>query len=535
VVDNEREQARSAVAASQWGDAWRALSSLGADALDIDDLDRLATAAYMTGRDEDGFALWTRAHQLCIAEGSVHRAAAFGAKLGQTLGFKGDWSRASGWVERVANLLSEASIDCVEQGYLEWGQAMCRLFQHGDVSGAHDLFVRAGKTATRFRDRELTTMARIGEGRLDIYLGDIDHGFALLDEAAVAVEADELSPVSRGDAYCTLIDGVWELADLERCRDWTTHFTRWCDAQQELVLYRGNCLLHRAAMMSELGDWPTALSEVRGACARLAEPVNMLTLGGAHATEGDIHRLLGDFAEAEAAYARANDFGCQPQPGLALVRLAQGRVDVAAAMMQRVLAETQDPVARSNHLPAAVQIAVAAGDVEAATAAADELRDIAAELRTPLLRARASRARGTAALARGDASAALPELRASFTTCVEIGARHEAAQVRLLLADACRAVGDVETADTEEATARAALASFAGADAGPAPAAPDGLTDREAEVLRLLARGHTNRVIAEQLFISEKTVASHVSHIFTKIGVTSRAAATAYAYERGLT
>jgi DNA-binding NarL/FixJ family response regulator len=260
----------------------------------------------------------------------------------------------------------------------------------------------------------------------------------------------------------------------------------------------------------------------------------MLTLGGALATEGDIHRVLGNFAEAETSYEQANEQGCQPQPGLALLRLVQGRVDVASAMMRRVLAESQDSVSRSNHLPAAVEIALAAGDVDGARAAAAELGGIATELGMPLLRARAGRAHGAVLIADGDAAAALPELRAAFTTCIAIGARHEAARVRLLLADACRSLGDIETAGVEEATARAALASFLGADEAIASAAPDGLTDREAEVLRLLAQGHTNRVIAGQLFISEKTVASHVSHIFTKIGVTSRAGATAYAYERGL-
>lgn len=532
-MEGEIERGRSAVVASQWGDAWRALSVVDPDALDIDDLDRLATAAYMTGRDEVGFAVWTRAHQRCVAEGSLHRAAALGAKLAETLGFKGDWSRCNGWTERVANILDEAGIDCVEQGYLEFGLAMGRVFGDGDLAAAHALFVRAGKTAARFHSRDLATMARIGEGRMDIYLGDVAHGLTLLDEAAVAVEADELSPIARGDAYCTLIDAVWELSDLVRCRDWTARFSRWCDAQQELVLYRGHCLLHRAAMMREIGDWKNALAEVRGACARLAAPVNLLTLGGALATEGDIHRVLGNFDEAEASYQRANEHGCQPQPGLALLRLAQGRVDAASAMMRRVLAESQDPVSRSNQLPAAVEIALAAGELDGARAAAAELREIAAEIGTPLLRARAGRAQGAVFLADGEAAAALRELRAAFDSCVAIGARHEATLIRLLLADACRGLGDVETAETEEATARAMLASFLGADEAVVAAAPDGLTDREAEVLRLLAQGHTNRVIAEQLFISEKTVASHVSHIFTKIGVTSRAAATAYAYERG--
>jgi len=406
-VDGAIERGRQAVAASRWGDAWRALSPLDVDTLDIDDLDRLATASYLTGRDEDAFDLWTRAHQRCIAEGSVHRAAAFGARLAQTFAFKGDLSRCRGWTERVANLLEEAGIDCVEQGYLEFGQAMVQLFSKGDVPGAHALFVRAFEVFNGTETTEVAAMARVGEGRMVVYLGEVTRGLTLLDEVAVAVEAGDLSAVARGDAYCTLIDGVWELSDLVRCRDWTARFSRWCDQQQELVLYHGNCLLHRAAMMRELGDWPAALTEVRGACARLAAPVNMLTLGGALATEGDIHRLLGNFADAEATYLQANEHGCQPQPGLALLRLAQGRVDAATVMMQRVLAESQDPVSRSNHLPAAVEIAMAAGDIEAARAASDELRGIAAELAMPLLRARAGCARGAVLLADGNARGAL--------------------------------------------------------------------------------------------------------------------------------
>lgn len=535
-MDQAIEQGRSAVAASRWGDAWRALSSYDPDDLEVDDLDRLATAAYLTGRDDEAFNLWTRAHQRCVTEGSVHRAAYFGAKLAKSLGFKGEAARSFGWIERVTQLLDEAHIDCVEQGYLEHGQAMGRLFGAGDIEGARTLFARAGKTAARFGDRELATLAAIGEGRMEIYLGDVERGMALLDHAAISVEAGELGPVASGDAFCTLIDACWELADLTRCKSWTTSMTRWCDAQQELVIYRGHCFIHRADVLREQGEWTTALAEASSACSRLAEPVLPNALGGAQVLQGDVRRLLGDFSGAEAAYNAANDLGAQPQPGLALLRLAEGKVESAASMMQRVLAESDNPIIRAHVLPAAVQIALAAGDVERAADATEELRAIANEFATPLLRARAARAAGAVALTRGDAAAAVAELRRAFRLCTDIGAHVEAAEVRLLMADACTAMGDTDTAAMEARAAQAALASFAGGDAPAVPvAAPDGLTDREAEVLRLLAQGHTNRVIAEQLFISEKTVATHISHIFTKTGVTSRAAATAYAYERGLT
>jgi DNA-binding NarL/FixJ family response regulator len=533
------EVARDACARHQWGDAFRLLSAVDLDALDIEDLDRLATAAYLTGHDEEGFSYWVRAHQLCVDDGSLHRAAYFGARLAQGLGFKGDIGRCRGWIDRIAHLLQDADIDCIEQGYLEHGLAMMRLFEAGDVAGARAHFVQAGKIGARFAHRELVTLACIGEGRMLIYLGDVADGMALLDEAMVAIEARELSPLATGDAYCTVIDACWELFDVGRCRAWVDSFVRWCDTQQELVLYRGHCFLHRAEILGLLGMWSEALDYARRACDRLAAPVNPLALGGACTVEGDLLRLLGDLDGAETSYRRASEFGCQPQPGLALLRVAQGRLDVADAMIRRVVAETEDPMARARMLGAYVEIVLAAEDVDAARAAADELRAIAAEIGTAYLRAQAGRALGTVRLADADAATGLIELRRAFNELQGLGARHDAARTRLLIADACDALGDRDAAEMESKTARSVLESLAAVStasttATPFDPRPDGLTQREVEVLVLLARGKTNRVIAEELFISERTVASHVSHIFTKLGVASRSAATGYAYDHDL-
>ncbi len=401
------EDARAACESYRWGDAWRLLAGVEVDALDVDDLDRLATAAYLTGRDEEGFAHWIRAHQICADEGAVHRAAHFGMKLAQGFGFKGDFARCRGWIDRTARLLDEADIDCVEQGYLEYGLAMVRLFEAGDVAGAHAHFAQAGKIAARFAHRELVTLARIGEGRMLIYLGDIAEGMALLDEAMVSIEAGELSPLATGDAYCTVIDACSELFDLVRCRSWTESFERWCNTQQELVLYRGHCFLHRAEVRGLLGAWPEALDQARHACDRLAAPINPAALGAACAIEGDLLRLLLDFNGAEAAYQRASENGRDPQPGLALLRLAQGDVAAADATIRRVLGETEDPISRLRLLDAYVEIVLAAGDTAAARIAADELGETAASLGTPLLRAQAARAAGAVLLAEGDAKAAL--------------------------------------------------------------------------------------------------------------------------------
>ena len=530
------EDARAACEANRWGDAYRLLSGLRSDALDVDDLDRLATAAYLTGHDEEGFAHWVRAHQLCVAAGEVHRAAHFGAKLAQGLGFKGDLGRCRGWVDRTARLLADAGIDCVEQGYLEYGLGMMRLFEAGDIAGAHAHFVQAGKVGARFAHRELVALARIGEGRLLMYLGDIVEGMARLDEAMVSIEAGELSPLATGDAYCTVIDACAELFDLSRCRAWTESFTRWCDAQQELVLYRGHCFLHRAELLGQLGSWPEALAEARRASDRLADPLMPTVLGAACALEGDLLRLAGDLEGAETAYLRASGHGHDPQPGLALLRLAQGRLDTADAMIRRALGESQDPMSRARLLGPYVEMALTAADTTAAHPAADELRGVAAEIGTPLLRAHAARAAGAVLLAEGDAKGALVELRRAFNLYNELGVRYDAARTRLLLADACDALGDHDTAEIESSAGCAVLRALGGERGAipPGDPLPRRLTQRELEVLRLLARGKTNRVIAQELVVSEKTVASHVSHIFTKLDVTSRSAATAYAYDHHL-
>ena len=270
--------------------------------------------------------------------------------------------------------------------------------------------------------------------------------------------------------------------------------------------------------------------QARHACEHLAEPVHPMALGAASVLEGDLLRRTGDLAGAEAAYRRASAHGRDPQPGLALLRVAQGHLDAGDAAIRRALGEAGDPMARARLLGAYVEIVLAAGDVEAARAAASELVEIASLVGTGLLVAMARRGLGAVLLAEGDAAGALVELRAACNELNRLGVVHDGACARLLLADACEALGDHDTASMERAAAERALTSLQPARA---PRVSTDLSDRELEVLGLLAAGKTNRVIAEDLFISEKTVASHVSHIFTKLGVTSRSAATAHAYDHG--
>lgn len=536
--------AHAAFDRGEWGNAYRGLAQAAAGGqLSVDDLDRLATAAYLTGRDEEAFTHWARAHQDAATTGDVIRAVRFGARLASVIGFKGDIGRASGWAERTRRLVDDAQLDCVETGYLDHAAATCRVFETGDFAGAAAMFARARKTGQRFRDRELVALAQIGEGRCLIYLGEVAEGVALLDEGVVAVEAGDVSPINTGDAYCTVIDGCHEIFDLRRCHAWAASFTRWCDTQPELVLYRGQCLLHRADVMLLRGEWDAGAAEAMQACRRLAEPVNLLTLGRAHYLEGDYQRLRGAFAEAEAAYERANEFGYEPQPGMALLRFAQGDRASADASIRRLLVETEGPIARARLLDAYVEIVLAGGDVSAARIAGDELATTASALGSALLRAQASRAVGAAHLAAGEPGDALTHLRRAQRDWAELEATYEAARTRVLIAAACKQLDDVDGEAMELRAARGAFALLNAApdlkalEVAPTSAArelPGGLTVREVEILALVAGGKTNRAIAQDLLVSEKTVASHVSHILTKLGVPSRAAATAYAYDHGL-
>jgi DNA-binding NarL/FixJ family response regulator len=537
------DPALSALERREWTAAYEQLTQRSrAGELSIDELDWLATAAYLTGRDAEAFQRWAAMHRACIDAGDVARAARVGIQLSHSYTFKGDIARGSGWVERVRRLLVDDAGDGVEYGYLTHAAGMCRIFADGDVAGARDAFARASKIADRWGDQELHILAGIGEGRCLIYLGELEDGVALLDEAMIAVEAGELSAIVAGDVYCTVIDACHELFDVRRCEAWSESFNRWCESQPDLVLYRGHCLLHRAEVLHFHGEWAQAVEFAQEACRRLAEPLNLTTVGGAHYLEAEFQRLRGESELAALAYERAHKLGCNPQPGLALLRLADGQVDAAHAALGRVLAEADGPIARAHVLGPFVEGAVATGDLDAARSAADELALVARELGAPVLRALADQLLG-ATLVAADAPAAFGALRRAASVWTDLDAPYELARTRALIASGCAAVGDREGGEMERAWAEATferlgarpeLARLRGDDARASRAATAGLTGRELEVLELVAGGSSNREIARDLFISEKTVTSHLTHIFTKLGVSSRSAAGAFAHRHGL-
>ena len=521
-----------------WSSACAALTAADQRSpIAIDDLELLATAGYLAGEDVASDALWTRAFQQRQRDGDAGRAARCAFWIAFRLLNVGDVARGGGWAARARRALAEGGEpDCVEQGYVRYLGALQAIFGSDPIAAAAG-FAAAAAVGVRFGDADLVTLSHTGEGRARIYLGDTADGVALLDEAMVAITAGEVSPVIVGDSYCSVIEACSELFDVGRVHAWTSALGAWCDAQPELLPFRGQCLVHRSEMLQLRGQWSDALEQAREACLRLSRPVERPAVGAAHYQQAELHRLRGDFGSAEAAYKRASAAGRDPQPGLALLRLAQGREEGARAVIRRALDEAAEPIARARLLPAAVQLSLAAADRDAARQAAGELRQTAAMLRAPMLRALAATATGLTLRADGDPHAALQSLRQAASLWTELRAPYELARVRVEIAEACRELGDAESAALE---IDAALATFESLGAVPDAArlgrvaGAGELTSREVEVLRDVAAGKSNREIAAALVISERTVERHVSNIFAKLAITSRAAATAYAYEHQL-
>ena len=529
---------------SSWSEIYARLAAADRESpLGPDDLVRLAGASFLIGREAESARFWARAYHGFHDRAEPAAAARSAFWLAYGLLDKGDLAQASGWLARARRLLDECGQDCVERGYLLLPDAL-RAISEGEYEPAADRFRLAATAGQRFGDADLIALARHGEGRALLRLGRTAEGLELLDEAMVAVTAGEVSPVVAGDVYCGVISGCQEVFDWRRAREWTAALARWCDDQPDLVPYRGQCLLRRAEVLQLHGDWAAALDEARRACERLADPAGQAGLGAALYQLAELHRLRGELAEAEEAYRQASLHGRRPQPGLALLRLAQGEVAAALAAIAGALNESAERRTRSRLLPAQVEIALAAHDNALARTAADELAAIATEIGASYLRAASWQATGRVRLGEGDARRALADLREAEAAWRELEVPYEAARTRVAIAIACRALGDECAAGLELEAARSAFGKLEAAqdlaqverlgERSAVPAGAGGLTPRELQVVRLVAAGATNRAIAARLRISEKTVARHLSNIFVKLEVPSRAAATAYAYEHRL-
>jgi DNA-binding CsgD family transcriptional regulator len=542
-VAAELERARAAHAAQAWADACDVFAAVDAVApLAVEDVEQWGEAADILGRGE-AIGLLQRVYHARVDAGEIGAAVRAGFWLSHALVFNGEFAQAGAWIARAARLL-ERQPECPERGYLLIPEAE-RQQSHGDHAAAFATAERAAELGTRGGDRDLVTAATHIQARAKIQLGRIEEGLGLLDEAMLGVAAGQTSPRVTGWIYCSTIGACHELHEVRRAREWTVALNAWCDALPQFTgAYSGVCRIHRSELLQLGGSWTDAVHEAQLACDHLTRGYGERVAGAAFYQLAEIHRLRGQLSDAEAAYQRASQYGWDTQPGLALLRLAQGKADASVAAIRRALGEASEPLARSRLLPAHVEIMLAAKDLDAARDDVTELSKIADDYATPALQAQAHFANGAVLLDTGSAAEALPVLRAAWRLWQDLDAPYESARTRTLIGRACRALGDADTAAMEWDAARRVFQQL---DAAPdlarlhaltrpqVGADASGLSSRQLEVLRLLAAGKTNRTIATELYLSEKTVDRHVSNIFTKLGVGSRTAAATYALEHHLT
>ncbi|MFF1505918.1 LuxR C-terminal-related transcriptional regulator [Streptomyces sp. NPDC058326] len=569
------ERARDAAARESWAEAYALLHAHDqhpSRGLTADDLSMLADAAWWSGHVDESVTARLRAHAACLAADD-HRGAGLASWWlhYEYLGL-GRPAAAAGWLHRARHHL-EGLPDCPEQCFLAWSDA-----EEARARGDHEAALAAARRMTALAlgsgSPDLLALSRQAESGVLLAAGRRAEALALLDDAMCAVSAGELSGMFTGWLYCLALTQCMEAADFGRAVEWTNAAMEWCappwpghpseddrgtrtepaDVSGSTPLpmtvpsdenpFRGVCRAHRVEVLDLLGVWALAEAEARQACREV--PVDCLeSAAAAYYAAGDVQRRQGRLDEAAVSYGHAHELGRIPQPGLALLRLAQGRADAAVAGVDLALACRSEPhhdlLGRARLLAARAEVALAVRDVPGAADAAAELDALAGDV--PLLRALAETALGSVALA--ERSGEAPRLlRRALAGWLELRVPYEAAQVRMLLAAADRAGGDEEAARLELAAARAvferlgavpdARRAAALLSAGARRRLPGGLTAREAEVLRLVASGGTNKDIARALVISEHTVARHLNNIFARLGVGSRAAATAYAYAHGL-
>ena len=536
------ERGRAAFDEHRWAAAFEAFRDADRDGvLEPGDVELMATAALLLGREEQGIDLATRAHEAFLGIDDAVGAARCATWIGLYLGGKGDDARSGGWLARARRVAAASDAgSAAAEGLLLVAVALEHLYE-GDPAGAERMFADAFTAGNRVHDRDAMTLAQLGQGQALLMLGDPSAGLALLDEAMVAVTAGEVSPVASGVVYCSVI-GTCHLAfDVRRARQWTVALEHWCGDRPDMVMFTGQCQAHRAALYCLHGAWGDAMAAARAAQARVRAG-DWSGSFGAWYQEGEVHRLRGESDAAERSYHRAGEGGYPPQPGLALLRAAQGRAADAQSLIREAIGQV-DPATRRQLLVAVVEIELAAGDRAAARLAADELLAVETTGASPMQRALAARCDAAVRLEEGDASGALAGLLAAWRSLQELDLPYEAARSRVLAAMARRSLGDEDSASMDLEAARAVFVELGAVPDALAVDAlsrrargahPTPLTPREIEVVRLVAAGKTNRAIARELYVSEKTVERHLSNVFAKLGIASRASATAYAYEHAM-
>ncbi len=539
-ADSSIQVARDAHARRDWLLAFELLTAARAETgIGADDHLALADAAWWLGRVDDSIAGYSDAYEAYLRDGRHRDAAMAACGVAVNAFLRGQAETGSGWIGRSQRLL-EGDPEAVENGYLRYMTDVEGGLDGPDFDGAIASAREVRDIGRRHGDPVLVTASLVAEGRALAKLGNVAKGLAILDEAMLEVVSGQLPPDWAGNLYCHMMAACHELGDVRRLAHWMDATTKWLDSLPAAVLFAGICRVHRSQVMLVLGDWDGSEIEAERVTHDLAE-IHVASAAEAHYQVGEVRRLRGDFTGAEAAYRRAHERGRDPQPGMALLRLAEGRARPAAVSIAAALAaQPFDRLARFGLRVAQVEVAVAIGDLGLARAALDELEAIAVTANTSGFLARARQASGLVLLAESRAEEALPVLRDACRRWLEIEAPLDVARVRVLLAGAYVALDDSDAAEREveaaEATMRrlGATADLRALDGVRRRAHASGLSAREIEVLRLVSAGRANREVADRLVISEKTVARHLSNIFTKLDVSSRTEAAAVAHDLGI-
>lgn len=534
------ERARHAAQRGSWVEAFELFAQLDPSELDPVDLEAIADAAWWCCRIDDSISMRLKAYAGYLAADELRRAGFTAWLLFADYGIKGESSVASGWLKRAHRHLT-AHPDCVERGFVAVSDSdVART--NGDLEQAREHAELAVELGERCGSLDLHAMGLQTLGRVLISRGDMTEGLAMLDEAMTLVVGQRLSPLFTGWVYCAVVGACMERADLGRASEWTDAAMAWCGSISDLTPYHGVCRMHRVEIAALRGDWQRAESEA----LRTVEEMQGLeehVVGEALYAIGEINLRRGDLSAAEEWFMRAHGHGRDPQPGLATVRCTQGKLDAAAAGLRGSLASTLEPsLQRARLLATHVDVSIAANDLATAEEAVEKLELVVSETPTTLLEAIAVTARASLYLAEGNIDETLQHARRAWALWQQLKLPYDAARVRVVIGLASKRAGDLDRAQIELEAARAAFERLgARLDAravaehlNDATDLPCGLSSRELEVLRLVAAGKTNRQIAGSMVISEHTVSRHLQNIFRKLGVSSRAAATAFAFEHAL-
>ena len=509
------------------------------EALTVDELTDFADAAWWDGRMDEFLKAAEAAHRLHVEAGRPRPAALLALMIALTLFLRDEVAVSGGWFERAGRLLADLP-DCPEQAYFRYIVEVEGELDAGRPEAAAEVARAVRADGLRHDDPNLVALGTMGEARALLRAGEVDEGLRRLDEAMLAAVDESLSRSWAGNIYCHVMAVCHELHDVRRAAEWTRAAGQWFEARASPAVFTGILRVFRSRVLQVAGDWDRAEREATQVVTDLAG-ISVPTLADAHYQLGELHRLRGRLDEAEASYRQARALGRDPQPGLALLHLARGRAADANTALAAALAATDGPLERAPLVRAQVEVALAAGDHDTAADACGELERTASDYGTSGLEAAALHCRGAVALEGGQAGEALGALRAAGRRWHEVDARHEVGRVRLLLGRAYRELGD-ERAATDEFTGAREEFERLGAvedlrqvdrELGQSKH-PGGLTDREVEVLALVATGITNREIAERLVLSERTIDRHMSNILRKLNLRSRTAAAAFAFEHRL-